>query len=92
MINVSYALCIDPPCQKAIKRLTKKDPLLQDILEKKITEILENPTRYKPLRNDLASYYRVHVMTSFVLIFTVDPKENIVSLVHFSHHDDAYQR
>ncbi len=92
MINVNYALCIDPSCQKAIKRLTKKDPLLQNILEKKITEILENPTRYKPLRNDLAGYYRVHIMTSFVLIFTVDPKEKIVSLVHFSHHDDAYQR
>lgn len=91
MICVSYALYIDPSCKKEIKRLTKKNPQLQSILEKKVTEILENPTRYKPLRNDLAGYYRVHIMTRFVLIFTVNVEERIVLLVHFSHHDDAYQ-
>jgi YafQ family addiction module toxin component len=91
VINVSYSLYISPACQKDIKRLTRKDHHLQVILEKKIKGILENPTRYKPLRNDLAGHYRVHIMTSFVLIFTVDLEEKAVSLVHFSHHDDAYQ-
>jgi len=90
VIDVSYSLYILPECQKDIKRLTKKNPHLQNVLEKKISEILENPTRFKPLRNELAGYYRVHIMTSFVLIFAVDMKQRTVSLVHFSHHDDAY--
>jgi YafQ family addiction module toxin component len=85
---LSYSLSISPACQKEIRRLTRKNPHLQNILKKKI---LENPTRYKPLRNDLAGYYRVHIMTSFVLIFTVDQEERTVSLIHFSHHDEAYQ-
>jgi len=88
---LSYSLCISPAFHKEIRRLTRKNPHLQNILKKKITEILENLTRYKPLRNDLVGYYRVHIMTSFVLIFTVDQEERTVSLVYFSHHDEAYQ-
>jgi YafQ family addiction module toxin component len=91
-MKVGYSLYISPACQKDIKKLTKKDHQLEIILEKKITEILDNPTRYKPLRNDLAGYYRVHVMSSFVLIFGVDIVEETVTLVQFSHHDDAYDR
>lgn len=89
---MSYSLFISSDCQKEIKKLAKKNIQLQNILEKKIQEILENPTRFKPLRNELADHYRVHIMTSFVLIFTVDSEERTVSLVHFSHHDDAYKR
>ncbi|MDK2825471.1 MAG: hypothetical protein PWQ63_1564 [Methanolobus sp.] len=92
MIDVSYSLFISPECKKDIKKLTRKNPLLQNILEKKIKEILDNPTRFKPLRNELAGYYRVHIMTSFVLIFIVDTEERKVSLIHFSHHDDAYKK
>lgn len=89
---MTYSLFISPECKKDIRKLTKKNLHLQNILEKKIKEILDNPTRFKPLRNELAGYYRVHIMTSFVLIFTVDTEERTVSLVHFSHHDDAYGR
>ena len=88
---MDYSLYISSSCQKDIKKLTRKNPQLQGILEKKIIEILENPTRYKPLRNELSGYYRVHVMSSFVLIYTVDQKEGTVSLMHFSHHDGAYK-
>jgi YafQ family addiction module toxin component len=91
VIVVVYSLQISSACQKKIKRLTRKNSHLQNVLSKKITEILENPTRYKPLRNELAGYYRVHIMTSSVLIFAVDMEERTVTLVHFSHHDDAYQ-
>jgi YafQ family addiction module toxin component len=91
VIVVVYSLQITSACQKEIKRLTRKNSHLQNVLSKKITEILENPTRYKPLRNELAGYCRVHIMTSFVLIFAVDIEERTVTLVHFSHHDDAYQ-
>ncbi|WP_235856331.1 type II toxin-antitoxin system RelE family toxin [Methanolobus halotolerans] len=92
MIDVSYSLFISSECKKEIKKLTRKNVQLENILEKKIKDILENPTRFKPLRNELAGHYRVHIMTSFVLIFTVDLEERTVSLVHFSHHDDAYKR
>jgi len=89
---MTYSLFISPECRKEIRKLTRKNLHLQSILEKKIKEILDNPTRFKPLRNELAGYYRVHIMTSFVLIFTVDTEERTVSFVNFSHHDDAYGR
>jgi YafQ family addiction module toxin component len=91
VIVVVYSLQISAACQKKIKRLTRKNSHLQNVLSKKITEIFENPTRYKPLCNELAGYYRVHIMTSFILIFAVDMEERTVTLVHFLHHDDAYQ-
>ncbi|AFV22926.1 hypothetical protein Mpsy_0717 [Methanolobus psychrophilus R15] len=89
---MSYSLFISSECQKEIKKLARKNLQLQTVLEKKIKDILENPTRFKPLRNELSGHYRVHIMTSFVLIFTVDVEEKTVFLVHFSHHDDAYKR
>jgi YafQ family addiction module toxin component len=91
VIVVVYSLKISATCQKEIKRLTIKNSHLQSIVTKKIAEILEHPTRYKPLRNELAGYYRVHIMTSFVLVFAVDIEERTVTLVHFAHHNGAYE-
>ncbi|WP_229387300.1 type II toxin-antitoxin system RelE/ParE family toxin [Methanosarcina sp. DH2] len=89
---MSYALFIVPSCKKEINKACKNNAQLKHSLTKKIQEIRENPTHYKPLRNDLCGLRRVHVLKSFVLIFNVDESENSVTLISFSHHDAAYSR
>lgn len=68
-------------------KLKKKDNSLFRRLEFKIEEILENPTHYKPLRDDLKGMRRVHV-GHFVIIFEI--KDDTVIFISFKHHNHAY--
>ncbi len=70
-----------------IKKLKKKDNFLFKRLGSKIEEILENPTHYKPLRDDLKGTRRVHV-GHFVIIFKI--QDETVIFISFKHHNDAY--
>jgi YafQ family addiction module toxin component len=88
---MNYQLEIKPSCKEAIKKLCKKNKLLETILQKKIKEILENPQHYKPLRYDLAGERRVHIMKSFVLKFEINETNQIITLIFFGHHDEAYK-
>lgn len=88
---MTYMLEIVPKCGKAIGKLCKKDPILKDALKKKISEILENPYHYKPLRYDLYGERRVHIIDSFVLIFEINEIEKKISLKRLKHHDNAYE-
>jgi YafQ family addiction module toxin component len=87
---MSYSLEINPSCQENIRKHCKKNPVLASALNKKIEEILLNPSHYKPLRYDLAGERRVHILKSFVLIYSISAQT--VTLVSFGHHDDAYGR
>ncbi|MDD3245385.1 MAG: type II toxin-antitoxin system RelE/ParE family toxin [Methanosarcina sp.] len=87
-----YTLFIVPSCKKELNKACKNNAQLKHSLTKKIQEICENPSHYKPLRNDLCGLRRVHILKSFVLIFNVDENEKSVTLVSFSHHDTAYSR
>ncbi len=89
---MSYSLEIKPSCQEDIKKLCKKNPVLEEALHKKIEQLLLNPNHYKPLKYDLAGERRVHVMKSFVLRFEVDENMRVVTLLVFGHHDDMYRR
>lgn len=87
-----YHLEIKPSCQKEIEKLCKKNPLLKNILEKKINEILKNPYHYKPLKYDFAGERRVHIMKNFVLKFEIHESRKAVEFIFFGHHDEAYKR
>jgi YafQ family addiction module toxin component len=85
-----YTLEINPKCEESMRKLCKKNPVLEKILRKKINEIRENPEHYKPLKYGLAGERRVHILKSFVLKY--DVKENTIRLLFFGHHDEAYVR
>jgi len=68
----------------------KSNFVLQKRVIKKIVEILENPSKYKNLRNVLKNRQRVHV-GSFVLVFEVNEAEKIVTFYKFRHHDKVYK-
>ena len=86
-----YALHITEKCEEEIKKLTSRNKTLADALKKKIKQILEKPEHFKPLGNVLAGLRRVHVDSSFVLIYDFDANAKSVRLIRFAHHDEAYK-
>ena len=71
-------------------RKLKSDFVLQKRVVKKIIEVLENPSKYKNLRNVLKNRQRVHV-GSFVLVFEVNEADKSVTFHKFKHHDKVYK-
>ena len=86
---VLYELEISEKCQQDVKKHAKKNKPLEDALTKAISKIAENPEQFKPLRAPLQNMRRVHVLGSFVLVYEV--RGNIVRLLRFAHHDEAYK-
>ena len=85
-------MLVSDACEKGIKKLCKRNPILREALEKKMKEIIQNPQHYKPLKYDLAGEKRVHIMKNFVLKFEVNESIKIVRFIFFDHHDEAYRR
>ncbi len=84
-----YALERGEKFEKDIKNLLKKNKPLEDALKKAIGRILLNPEHFKPLKAPLQNTRRVHVLGSFVLVYEV--KGNVVRLLRFAHHGEAYK-
>ena len=84
-----YSLEIEEEVLKAFKKLKKKDPEQLRAIGKKVDQILNDPTQFKPLRHPLEGLWRVHV-GSFVLIYEIIQKTNTVRVLKYKHHDEAY--
>jgi YafQ family addiction module toxin component len=85
-----YSLYVKPTADKIFFKLSSKNPKLCGIVDKKITQIRQRPFGYKPLRGDLAGFYRVHVDSHFVLIFDINHNEKSITVYFFGHHDEVY--
>ena len=79
-----------------IQKLCKKDRKRVEIINKKIKQIINSDSNsiqhYKNLRHDLSDFKRVHIDTSFVLVFKVDIQKNYILFVDFDHHDNVYNK
>jgi YafQ family addiction module toxin component len=82
-----YSIEFSDEFEKSFQKLKKKDKILSNQIEKKLISILENPEHYKPLKNILAGYRRIH-FGSFVLIFKIE--EERILIISLDHHDKAY--
>jgi len=87
--NQKFSFEIKPELAKKLKKLQKKNPLLFARVKKKIFEIIENPTHYKPLKYGMKNIRRVH-FDPFVLTFTLNEAEQLVEFLDFEHHDKIY--
>lgn len=85
---MAYFLDISDKADKIFHKIGRKNPGQLEIINKKISQILENPEHYKPLRGDMHGARRVHVDSSFVLTFEI--KGNIVRILDYEHHDKIY--
>ena len=79
-----------------MSQLQVKDKQLLFELNKKIKQIIasdnETINHYKNLRYGLSDYKRVHIGNSFVLLFSVNFKNNIINFIKFDHHDKIYKK
>jgi mRNA-degrading endonuclease RelE of RelBE toxin-antitoxin system len=76
---------------RKLSKLKKKDIRQYIIVRKKMDQVLANPEhRYKEMRYDMKGIQRVHI-GHFVLIFTMDHTQKIVSFEDYDHHDNIYR-
>ena len=79
-----------------IKKLAKKDPVLHEILQKKIEEIInqtpETIEHYKNLKYNISDRMRAHIGKSHVLTFAYFKNEELIYFWDFAHHDEIYKR
>ncbi len=86
-----YSLDISPELDKKLRKLSRKHPRRARMILKKAEEILQNPLRYKNLRAPMKHWKRVHVDSSFILLFSVDEETKTVLLKDYNHHDKIYK-
>ena len=82
-----YVIEFSEEFERSMKKLKKKDSVLFKQIHKKLIELVNNPEHYKPLRNVLAGFRRIH-FGSFVLIYTIE--NETVRIISLDHHNDAY--
>lgn len=86
-----YRLAIKESLNKKFRKFQKKDTEMLRLIERKVQDILVDPYRFKPLRKPLQNKRRVHVAGSFVLVYEINEKEKLITLLDFDHHDNIYQ-
>ena len=77
---------------RKLAKLKKKDSKRYQIVRKKMDQILASPEhKHKDLHYGLKGVERVH-LGHFVLTFTVDHVNKIISFEDYDHHDNIYNR
>ena len=80
--------------KKVLKKISKKDKVAFEQVMGKIKEIIscKDIGHYKNLRAPLPEFKRVHIKTSFVLVFKCLKSEDKIIFYDFDHHDSIYNR
>lgn len=86
---MSFRVVIHPNLAATCRKLRATSPARYEQLKKKVRFIVENPESGKPLRSPLKGQWRVH-LGHFVLIYSINTKENIVVFLKLVPHDEAY--
>ncbi|BAP62078.1 addiction module toxin, RelE/StbE family protein (plasmid) [Methanococcus maripaludis KA1] len=73
-----------------IQKIVKGDKAHGEALNKAFKKLMNDPYMGKPLRNKLKGTYRIHVYSSFVLIYEICEDTNIVNILEYDHHDKVY--
>jgi len=85
-----YSLEVVEKVDRIFKKLQKKDSAQFEALSRKVSEILENPLQFKPLKRPMQHMRRVHV-GSFVLVYDIDEARKVVTIRRYEHHDNVYK-
>lgn len=86
-----YSIDIKPGLDKILQKMAKKDKRKYDFIFKKISEIVQEPHRYKNLKRPLQHLKCVHIDTNFVLTYSLDEESRTVTFVDFDHHGNIYK-
>ena len=86
-----YKLKIKKGLDKIFEKLTKKDIIALEAIQKKTKQIIQDTYRFKPLSNKMKFIRRVHIKAHFVLTYQILEQEKIVELLDYDHHDKIYK-
>ena len=86
-----FKLAVKEGLDKKLRRLRTKDSEMLRLIERKVTDILVDPYRFKPLRKPLQNKRRVHIGGPFVLVYEINERKQLVTLLDFDHHDNIYK-
>ena len=83
---------VEENLRKVLQKIAKKDKVMHEAVIKKIGEIIScaDVNHYKNLRAPLQEFKRVHIKSSFVLIFKDMASEDKVVFFNLDHHDNIY--
>ena len=87
---MEYGIVISEIADKKFVKLAKKNPKQMNIIIKKVQQIIQKPYHFKPLRGDLHGARRVHIDSSFVLIYEIDENNRSIRVLDYDHHDVIY--
>ena len=87
-----YEIEISEQLHEKFEKLERKNKKQLEIINKKILQILENPYHFKQLHGDMKGARRVHIDTSFVLVFEIDERRKVIRLLDYDHHDFIYRK
>jgi YafQ family addiction module toxin component len=87
---LSWELSVSPEFERDYRKLCSRNAALKHSVDSKVSQILERPLHYKPLRAPLQGVRRVHVGGSLVLMFEPVHGQQTVRLLRLAHHDEAY--
>jgi YafQ family addiction module toxin component len=86
-----YSVEFRKTVEKQFHKMAKKNPNRLEIILNKIDEICINPHHYKNLRKPLQHLKRVHIDSSFIIVYSVDEKSKTVIIEDYNHHDNIYR-
>ncbi len=85
-----YGLRVRKHVDKLFSKMAKRERYNLEIVYKKLEEVCENPEKFKPLGAPMQNLRRVHVLKSFVLVYSVDESAHTVWIEDYEHHDNIY--
>jgi len=89
-----FTFDISDVLRKKLVKIGKRDKVLAEIFNKKITEVInrdENTINaYKNLKAPQNEFKRIHLTSNYVLLFKVDMRNNNIVFVDILHWDYAY--
>jgi len=88
---MAYSLEVREHLDRLFRKLAKKDPVAHEAVERKTLKILEAPYAFKPLHSPMQWKRHVHIMGSFVLVYSVDEARKTVVLEDYGHHDKIFR-
>lgn len=84
-----YNLEVRENVDKIFKKLFGRDRVSFEYINKKISEIRENPYHFKPLKVPMQNYRRVHI-GNYVLVYSINESTKTVIIEKYEHHDKVY--
>lgn len=87
---MTWRLEVSPEFERDYRSLGVRNAGLKHAVDTKVSQLLQNPLLYKPLRAPLHGVRRAHVGGSYVLLFEPMVGQQVVRLLRLAHHDEAY--